>query len=94
MTKAEQITVLAKLIIETNGGKINFNLREAAVIVGCNKNLIATRLQDAGILVTTSGKDKYVTAIGIAECVYANQRAAIDNSLRGLNHKKDIKRVI
>jgi hypothetical protein len=85
MTRREKILATAKLIIETHGGKANYNLRETAEIIGCRTNDVAARLAESGTLCVTSGKNKMVTALDIAEHLYFGHVSTLDNRLRRAN---------
>lgn len=49
------------------------NLSEAAKIIGCNIYDAKKKLEEAGISVKVSGKQKLITAYGLAVCVCFNR---------------------
>ena len=78
-SRRENIRDQAKLIMETHNGRANFNLGEAAKIIGSSQCRIVQILRDAGVSITTRGKNKMVTAMGLAECIYHRQISPTDN---------------
>ena len=79
MTRLEHIRETAKLIVALNNGATLFSYKQASAILGCSINHIGHRLHEAGVLVMTHGKTKYITAIALAEYMHYNQIAPIDN---------------
>jgi hypothetical protein len=82
MATKEEIHKHAKLIVETHGGQMLFNLTEVHKIIGSGQNEVARRLHEAGILVKRQGPSKLVTAFDLAEYILANRVAPIDNVSR------------
>lgn len=64
MTK-EQMQ-LAEIIAKANGGRVRFNLTQAAKIAGRSRTGFPAWLHSRGVMVEKSGKDKYVTVNDLA----------------------------
>jgi hypothetical protein len=57
---------LAEIIAKANGGRVRFNLTQAAKIAGRSRTGFPAWLHGRGVMVERSGKDKYVTANDLA----------------------------
>jgi|GEM_PF-3269578 len=82
MASQKEIDRHAKAIIDAHDGQIIFNLTAAKKILSCGENTVARLLHDAGVTVQRRGKEKLVTAFGLAECALFHHIAPIDNISR------------
>jgi hypothetical protein len=57
---------LAETIAKANGGRVRFNLTQAAKIVNRSRTGFPLWLHERGMMVERTGKDKYVTANDLA----------------------------
>ena len=90
-SRRDEINNLAKTIVATNDGHCVFNFTEAARILNCGLNAVPLRLASCGVLVTTNGKNKMVTAVGLAECMCHQQVSPLDNRYLAVGAKRRAK---
>jgi len=64
MTKEQKL--LAQTISKSNGGQIQFNMKQAAKIVGVSRYIIPSWLNCRGVMVFAGGRDKYVNVNDLA----------------------------
>lgn len=83
MSTKSEIAAMAKIIVETHGGQVYFNFDQASKIIGCGRNTIAHCLHRAGVLVKKVGPSKRISAYDLAEFMYYDRIAPIDNTSRG-----------
>lgn len=79
----DEVKILAKLITDTHGGKIFYDLGEVADIVGIHRNYIGNKLHMAGVTVRKMGKKKIINAYDIASFMCMGRIAPIDNISKG-----------
>lgn len=65
------ITYKARELI-TTFGKVRFNMKETGAMLGVSKPILPKYLNDNGIQCQTNGRDKYITAWDLAECLTKN----------------------
>ena len=79
LDKQEQITILTMALVHAHEGQIRFNMAETSKILGICERNVASKLHEAGFLVSRNGHKKYINAADLAAyCVYENI-APIDN---------------
>ena len=78
MNRQESINAQALIIVESNGGKNMFNMKESAKILGCSTNSIRHVLNVKGALVTFLGRKKMVAAVELAKIMYAGQTSPLE----------------
>jgi phage antirepressor YoqD-like protein len=61
----EQLQI-AEIIAKAKGGRVRFNLTQAAKIAGRSRTGFPAWLHERGVMVERTGKDKYVTAADLA----------------------------
>ena len=57
---------LAEIIAKSSGGRVRFNLTQAAKIAGRSRTGFPAWLHSRGVMIEKSGKDKYVTVDNLA----------------------------
>ncbi len=83
MSAKSEITTMAHAIIKTHDGQAYYNFEQASKIIGCGRNTIAHCLHRAGVLVKKVGPSKRISAYDLAEFMYYDRIAPIDNTSRG-----------
>ena len=90
---SREVTRIAKLLIETHGGKSFYNLTEAAKIAGCGINTLPVALYEAGYLVKKLGTSKRISAYELAEFMMTDRVLPIKSGIPALevyrNRRRD-----
>ena len=80
MTRQDSIKIQTRAIMDSNGGQAQFNFKRSAKILGCHPNLMPRLLDDHGILVKRCGNQKMVSAVELANIIYAKLESPIVNN--------------
>jgi len=74
-----EVKDLAKLIMETNGGRASFNFSEAKDIIPCGINEVPVLCNKHGILVSPRGRAKYIAVTDIARMIIHRRVAPVNS---------------
>jgi hypothetical protein len=77
MDKRNSIKLAAQLLIDGNNGAMMMNFKAVARALGCHTNTVAPWLNRRGVLVSTIGPKKLVSAIDLADAMYKERTSPI-----------------
>ena len=77
MKRQDYIDKTAEMIARYYRGRQCFSIAQAANVLGISEVAVPARLKEAGVKVTMHGKKRFVTALGLAECMYNKQESPI-----------------
>ena len=69
---------LARTIVEAYGGRVMFNISQAAKITGRGRNTLPFWLHKHGVQVEYTGRNKLVNANDLAVCMLADRKSPIE----------------